>query len=142
MMLIETQVRPSGIHGMGLFTVKFVPRGQPIWRFEPGFDQDFSPARVAALPPLTRDHLRWYSFVSQINGHFIRSGDHACFINHSATPNTGAPPDAQPPVVTVARRDLAAGEEITCNYFDFDADVFWKLGLVSGDAPVGAKPVK
>src|ERR1700756_4863766 len=94
MMLIETRVRPSGIHGLGLFTVKFVPRGQPVWRFEPSFDQDFSPAQFAALPALTRARVRWFSFVSQLNGHFILSGDHACFINHSSAPNTGAAPDA------------------------------------------------
>jgi len=30
----------------------------------------------------------------------------------------------------VALRDIAAGEEITCNYFEFDADAPGKLGLV------------
>ena len=45
----------------------------------------------------------------------------------------------RPPVVTVALRDIAAGEEITCNYLDYDADTAWKLGLVPKDAPLGAK---
>ena len=31
---------------------------------------------------------------------------------------------------TEALRDIAAGEEITCNYFDFDADAARKLGGV------------
>jgi SET domain-containing protein len=138
MMLIETCVRPSGIHGLGLFTVRPVSRGTPIWRFEPGFDHDFSPAQFAALPLLAQKHTRWFCFVSRLDGHVILSGDHACFINHSPAPNTGALPDAPPPVVTVALRDLAPGEEITCNYFDYDADTRWKLGLVPPDAPLGA----
>ena len=140
MMLIETRVRPSGIHEMGLFTVAFVPRGTPVWRFERGFDHDFSPAQFAALPPLAQKHTRWFCFVSRETGHVILSGDHACFINHAPAPNTGALPDAQPPVVTVALRDLAAGEEITCNYFAYDADAPWKLGLVPRDAPLGGRP--
>jgi SET domain-containing protein len=77
--------------------------------------------------------------VSRVDGHVILSGDHACFINHSLTPNTGAPPDASGPVVTRALRDIAADEEITCNYFDYDADTPWKLGLLPPDAPLGAK---
>ena len=142
MMLIETQVQPSGIHGMGLFSIKPVARGTPIWRFEAGFDHDFSPVQFAALPQLAREHTRWFCFVSQTDGHVILSGDHACFINHSLTPNTGAPPSVVSPVVTVALRDIAADEEITCNYFDYDADTFWKLGLVPKDAPLGARPEK
>lgn len=139
MMLIRTRVQPSSIHGMGLFAVEFIPQGTPIWKFEPGFDHDFSPGQFAALPPLAREHTRWFCFVNRENGRVILSGDHACFINHSLTPNTGAPPDAKPPVVTVALRDIAAGEEITCNYYDYDADAPWKLGLVPKDAPLGAR---
>lgn len=139
MMLIETKVRPSSIHGMGLYTVQAVPRGTPIWRFEPGFDHDFSPSQFAALPALAQRHTRWFCFVSRHDGHVILSGDHACFINHSLSPNTGALPDAKPPVTTVALRDLAAGEEITCNYYDYDADTAWKLGLVPQDAPLGSQ---
>ena len=44
------------------------------------------------------------------------------------------------PVTTVALRDLAAGEEITCDYWSYDADTPWKLGLVPREAPLGAQP--
>jgi len=139
MMLIKTRVGPSAIHGMGLFTIDPVPRGTPIWRFLPGFDHDFSPEQFAALPPLAQEHTRWFCFVSKADGHVILSGDHACFINHSLQPNTGAPPDAALPVTTVALRDIAPGEEITCNYFEFDADAPRKLGLVPSSAPLGTQ---
>jgi len=138
MMLIPTRVQPSTIHGLGLFATQFVPRGTPIWKFQPQFDHDFSPAEFAALPPLARQHTRWFCFVSKKDGHVILSGDHACFINHTLNPNTGAPPNAEPPVTTIALRDIDAGEEITCNYHDYDADTRWKLGLVPYDAPLGA----
>jgi SET domain-containing protein len=140
MMLVKTRVGPSGIHGMGLFAAEPIPRGAPCWRFLPGFDHDYSPAQFDALPPLARDHTRWFCFVSPVDGHVVLSGDHACFINHSLTPNTGAPPDGAEPVTTRALRDIAVGEEITCNYFDYDADTPWKLGQVAHDAPLGARP--
>ncbi len=139
MMLVKTRVAPSRIHGMGLFAVEFIPRGAAIWRFEPGFDHDFSPDQFSALPVLAREHTRWFCFVSRENGHVVLSGDHACFINHSPTPNTGAPPQITSPVTTVALRDIAADEEITCNYFNYDADTPWKLGQVPRDAPLGAE---
>jgi SET domain-containing protein len=136
--LVRTRVGPSAIHGSGLFAAEFIPRGTPVWRFLPGFDHDFSPEQFAALPPLARDHTRWFCFVSRETGHVILSGDHACFINHADDANTGAPANAMPPVTTVARRDIVAGEEITCNYWEYDADTPWKLGRVSRSAPLGA----
>ena len=138
MMLVRTHVAPSRIHGMGLVAVEFIPRGTALWRFQAGFDHDFSPEQFAALPLLAREHTRWFCFVSKANGHVILSGDHACFINHSPTPNTGSPKIPVAPVTTVALRDIAAYEEITCNYFDYDADTPWKLGQVPKDAPLGS----
>jgi SET domain-containing protein len=127
MMLIPTRVLPSGIHGLGLFAVEGVRRGAAIWRFEPGFDQVFSPAQLAVLPPEAQRHLRWFAF-QDAGGGWVLSGDHACFMNHSPAPNTGAPPNANAPTVTTALRDIAAGEELTCDYFAFDAEARGKLG--------------
>ena len=129
MIFIETRVAPSAIHGLGLFTVHAVPRGTPVWKFQPGFDREFSPAQFAALPPEAQRHLRWFAFLDLADGKWVLSGDHACFMNHSVSPNTGAMPDAAPPVVTVTLRDLAADEEITCDYFAFDDEAARKLAL-------------
>ena len=128
MMLIETCVQPSAIHGMGLFTVAAIPRGTPVWKFLPGFDREFSPEEFSSLPPRVQNHLRWFAFVDPAAGSWILSGDHACFMNHSPAPNTGALPGVSEPVVTVALRDLATGEELICDYFAFDANAAEKLG--------------
>jgi hypothetical protein len=128
MMLIKTSVRPSPIHGMGLFAVEDVPRGAPIWRFEPLLDHELNLEQLRPLPPLARDHIRRYGYVSRETGRIVLAGDHACFMNHSAAPNTGAPGHSKGPVTTVALRDIRGGEELTCNYHEFDADVVWKLG--------------
>jgi SET domain-containing protein len=121
MMLIAVQVRPSQIHGLGLFTVAVVPAGTPIWRFRSGFDQVFAPAALAALPAQAQAHVHWFGFVRSEDDHWVLSGDHACFMNHAAEPNTGAEGSVGGEVTTVALRAIAAGEELTCDYRAFDA---------------------
>jgi hypothetical protein len=128
MLLIETRVASSAIHGLGLFAIKNVPRGTPIWKYQPGFDREFSPNQLTALPPEAQRHLRWFAYLDLLSGHWVLSGDHACFMNHASVPNTGVPAGTLPPVVTVALRDIEAGEEITCDYFAFDAEAAAKLG--------------
>jgi len=131
MMLIRTRVGLSAIHGMGLFAVDAICRGTPIWRFEPGFDREFSSQQLAALPQEAQAHLRWFAYMDQVTGSWVLSGDQACFMNHSPEPNTGALPGAVAPVTTVALRDIAAAEELTCNYRDFDAEAGRKLRVAS-----------
>jgi hypothetical protein len=129
MLLVRTRVRPSAIHGLGLFAVEALPRGTPVWRFERGFDQEFTPEQFAAFPPVVQQHIRWFAYFRPEDGRAVLSGDHASFMNHSDTPNTGVWPDSPWPVTTVALRDIASGEELTCNYREFDADSGRKLGL-------------
>jgi SET domain-containing protein len=128
MMLIRTRVQPSEIHGMGLFAVEPIARGTAVWRCESGFDRAYSAAQFAALPAEAQRHLRWFAFLDSASGNWVLSGDHACFMNHSLKPNTGALADAKAPVTTIALRDIAAGEELTCDYFAFDAEASRKLG--------------
>ena len=127
MLLVKTHLAPSPIHGQGLFASAAIPAGTPLWRFEPGFDQAISPARFAALPPLTQQHIRWFAYLNPPDRHYILSGDFCCFMNHSAQPNTGAPAGVQSPVTTIALRAIAPGEELTCDYFAFDAEAASKL---------------
>jgi SET domain-containing protein len=127
MILVRTRVAPSAIHGLGLFAVGAIPLGTPIWRFEPGFDREFSAEQFSALPPEAQAHLRWFAFLDKATGGWVLSGDHACFMNHSPNPNTGAQPGATAPVTTVALRNITEGEELTCDYWAFDAEAGQKL---------------
>jgi len=127
MILIPVRVGPSPIHGLGLFVVEAIARGTPVWRFEPGFDQEFSPERVAELPASAQDHVHWFGWVNRVTGTWVLSGDHACFMNHDPLPTTGLAAD-NAGQSTLALRDLAAGEELTCDYRAFDAEAGAKLG--------------
>ena len=134
MLLVPTRVGPSKIHGTGLFLLKPVPCGRPVWCFQSGFDQAFAPAEFAALPPLAREFLSHYAYLQMHDGHRVLNGDHARFMNHSESPNTGAPPPDHAPTsipetfVTVALVDLPAGVELTCDYRTFDGDFAQKIG--------------
>jgi uncharacterized protein len=128
MLLVKACAKPSALHGLGVFAVDFVPKGAPIWRFEPGFDRAFTPDQFAALPPLAQAHLRQHAYPEATSGNWILSGDLTIFMNHSSPPNTGALPEAVEPVTTVALREIAAGEELTCDYYAFDGAAATKLG--------------
>jgi SET domain-containing protein len=52
--------------------------------------------------------------------------DNGRFMNHSDAPNT----DFTDPDTGWAIRDIAAGEEITCNYRDFDPSFVMQPGRV------------
>jgi len=79
------------------------------------------------LPPRAQAHVRWFGFLRPRDDCWVLSGDHACFMNHPPAPNTGAGSSGAEDVTTVALRDIAAGEELTCDYRAFDAAAGDKL---------------
>jgi hypothetical protein len=115
MFVIKTRVGPSSIHGTGVFACENVAIGDPVWRFHPPFDQILSERDIAKLPSVAREYLEMYAYPSSdLSGQLVLSGDHARFLNHSDDPNTEARP-----FLSVARRSIAPGDEITCDYGAF-----------------------
>jgi len=115
MLLVPTYAAASSIQGVGLFAAAPIARGTVIWRFEPVFDRIITDTDLATLPEVARTFVDRYGYVTpQIPGGWVVSLDNTRFINHSETPNTD---NTRPE--TLALRDIAAGEEITCNYGEF-----------------------
>jgi SET domain-containing protein len=112
MLLVRTYVAPSGLHGLGVYAAEPIAKGQTIWRFVAGFDQVIPEEVAKTWPPAAWDFLMKYSYVSpHIEGGFVLDGDHSRFLNHSKDANTeNSTPE------TIARRDIAEGEEITVDY--------------------------
>ncbi|MDB5641674.1 MAG: nuclear protein [Hyphomicrobiales bacterium] len=118
MFLIRTRVGPSSIHGTGVFADEAVAAGQPVWRFNPVFDRMFPDADFDAAPPSVQAFLREYAYrATDLDGSWVLSGDHARFLNHSDEPNT-----IERPFESYAAVDIAAGDEITCDYGAFCLD--------------------
>ena len=122
MLLVPVRVDRSEIHGLGLFALKPLAAGTPVWRFEPGFDRRFSSDAFQSLPEPAQRHLQHYGYLDAVDGTWVLNGDLTIFMNHSPHPTTGAPPlGPDPAIETIALTDLAAGQELTCDYRTFDA---------------------
>lgn len=125
MLLIHAHCDRSPIHGLGLFAIAPIPAGTVVWRFTPGFDRTFTREQADQLPEPARRHLGHYGYLDAATGVWVLNGDLSIFMNHSPTPNTGANALAVSSTgsatETCALRDIAAGDEITCDYHAFDA---------------------
>jgi uncharacterized protein len=116
MLLIRTYVAQSAIEGVGVFAADLVPKGANIWRLDPDFDRVISTANYDAAPPQLRELLDRYAYPSPDRpGFLVYEVDNGRFMNHSDDPNT----DFSQYGGATATRDIAAGEEITCDYGEF-----------------------
>ncbi|NWG70351.1 MAG: SET domain-containing protein-lysine N-methyltransferase [Parvularculaceae bacterium] len=116
MFLISTFVARSEIEGVGVFAAEPVRKGAIISRFEPAFDRLIPTADYVAAPPYLKSLLDRYAFPHPKKPEFIvYEVDNSRFMNHSLNPNT----DYSDFAAGVALRDIAAGEELTCDYNTF-----------------------
>lgn len=119
MLLVSTYVAPSKIEGIGVFAAEPIKKGALIWRLEPSFDRLIPVDKYEAAPPHLKDLLDRYAYPSPDRpGFIVYEVDNGRFMNHSETPNT----DFSDAGGATALRDIAAGEELTCNYSDFFKD--------------------
>ena len=114
MMMVETELRPSNIQGIGIFLVEAVSKGQIIWRFDSRVDRVYSEAELDGLPPVTSAFLRRFSTWHEPTGLWILCGDNGRHFNHSDTPNTVSQGIAFGE--DIAADDLPAGTELTSDY--------------------------
>lgn len=117
MLLCSTiEVRPSDIHGLGIFATAPIAKGVPISGWREPKDFKLSPDQWNALPEALRDFLYTYLWVGP-DGAWYGSHDIARFTNHSNTPNMRWDEATK---TTVAARYIDIGEELTENYEEFD----------------------
>jgi SET domain-containing protein len=114
MMMVETVLKPSTIHGLGVFLTKPVARGGLIWRFDSRIDRVYTPSELASLPGHVQDFLRTYSTWHEATQVYVLCGDNGRYFNHSKTPSTIS--SAISFGEDHAARDLAAGDELTSDY--------------------------
>lgn len=117
MMLVPTYVAPSRIEGVGVFAAEDIEEGALIWQLAPGLDRLIRKDEIGTLPPLFQEFVERYGYPYPHDPEtLIVELDNGRFMNHSATPNTRfSDPDAG-----FTTRRIAAGEELLCNYAEFD----------------------
>lgn len=128
MLLIKTRLGQSAIHGIGVFADEDLAKGTVLWKFVAPFDVYVHPDELSRLSTGALAHFIKYSYLHPDKGLYVLCGDDARFYNHADDPNSieGYAPD-EPEGVDVAARDIARGEELTCDYTTFDAN--WAKGI-------------
>lgn len=116
MLLVPTTVGQSPIHGLGLFAAEAIPAGTVIWQLDPLFDRVFTVEELTGRPPLVREFIEHYCEYFPETGELVLSCDGDRYTNHSDDPNTRVDGENRPDARVIATRDIAAGEEITCDY--------------------------
>jgi hypothetical protein len=112
MLLVKTVLKKSPIHGLGVFAAEAIPAGTPVARYVAGLDFCFDHIVAQRLDEITKGFLERYAY--RLPGRpetLYCSLDNTRFINHADDPNLD---DSGP--ITIAARDIAAGEELTTNY--------------------------
>jgi uncharacterized protein len=116
MLLVSTYVGPSAIEGVGVFAAEAIAKGTQIWLLDEDFDRVLSDDDIERLGESQRAFVDRYGYPHTTKaGLTILELDNGRFMNHSNTPNT----DFRHPAAGYATRDIAAGEEITCDYEEF-----------------------
>lgn len=114
MMMVDTELRPSGIHGIGVFLLEPVKKGELIWQFDSRIDRVYSDEEIASLPERAQNFLRIYSTYNEGTALWVLCGDNGRHFNHSSSPNTISNGIAFGQ--DHAAEDLAAGTELTSDY--------------------------
>jgi SET domain-containing protein len=131
MLLVPTYLAPSRIEGVGVFAEAPVKKGALIWRLDPRLDRLIRRDEVGSETPLFQAFVERYGYPYPHDPEvLIVELDNGRFMNHSEQPNTRFDdPDAG-----FTLRDIAAGEELTCNYAEFDAGFEMLPGRLFVDA--------
>lgn len=123
MLYVPVLVKPSHIHGLGIFARERIPKGVLVSAWTRGVDQEVGTDTIDRLPPCFRQFVETYGW--RVGPNLWRfTVDDARFTNHSFAPSLewrgrgGADGEGG----SYAARDIKAGEELTENYADFDPD--------------------
>ena len=116
MLLIETYVAESRIHGRGLFAAENVEAGAVLWR--EGAELLYSPRDFERLSRFEKKFISVWGWKDKRDGLHHLPLDNDRFINHSDEPNTIFDDDG----LMIAARTIRCGDEILCNYAEFEAE--------------------
>lgn len=123
MLFVKTKLSGSSIHGIGLFADEFIAAETVVWKFSDLIDLCFDERQINDLSENVSEQISRYSYRDKRSGIYVLCGDDARFFNHSNEPNCLDFYDYKDlGRVTIAARDINAGEELTRNYAAFDQD--------------------
>ena len=113
-------IKPSGIHGIGVFAVRDIPKGcREIFSSEMGEWSTVPRNEVDALPQHARDIVENYCLYDNekyfVPAQGFKTMDLSLFLNHSDTPNIISVNDGE---YFETIREIKNGEELFVDYGD------------------------
>ena len=119
LIIVRTYLEKSPIHGFGVFAAEPVAKGAVVWEFHPVFDIRITEEEFEKLPDASRREIEPHCYQPEPGGEIYYESTMGKYMNHSREPNV----DFSEVGVGVATRDIQQGEELTCDYRHFMADV-------------------
>ena len=125
MYIVPVEVKESEIDGKGVFATDNIKQTQSVWQFDWKNDTKISKEDFDKLPQVEKEALQRVAYLSPTSNKWVyplRDNDPACYTNHSNKNNLTAKfdPKFSDEPFFIANRDIAAGEELTNNYKEFD----------------------
>ena len=117
MITVKTDVKPSSIGGLGLFSSLFIPKGTLIWKNFTDSELIISPEQFCGFSDYMKTVFRFHGYLDKKTNEWKLPLDNSRFFNHSDNPNTFQDEHGN----SIALFDINTNEEITVNYADFDA---------------------
>ena len=119
MILLDTYLHQSKIHGIGVFANTPIKKGSQVCDYDSPlakkFEVNFSRKEVLTYPKVICNFLLTYGYEEPLGSdNLYVSLDKDKFINHSNNPNLSHD--------GVALRDIDKDEELMCNYKTLDTD--------------------
>src|SRR5215475_7153535 len=116
MMTIPVEIRKSEIHGMGIFAIHDIHKGQVLWMLTPGLDRTLSDYGVKYSEPRMRDFVKTRGYLNPNKPQWVICVDEAQFWNfpkrgEEANNMMGDEIDGQK--LVLAARDIKTGEKLT-----------------------------
>ncbi|PKP22456.1 MAG: SET domain-containing protein-lysine N-methyltransferase [Bacteroidetes bacterium HGW-Bacteroidetes-21] len=122
MLVVKTYLGLSQIHGIGLFAGEDIQENTIIWKFVKGFDLVMTREEKQRLPKATQLWFNNYAYYNTPEGGYVLCADDGRFMNHAKDNKI-----SDRVTYTIANRLIKKGEEMTCNYFEFDEEAMEKL---------------
>ena len=125
MLLVDVYLDRSPVQGIGVFAKGPIPKGTLVWKLHPQYDRRIAVEQYERETGPVRAYLDRYCYPDRRDRDFIVfEADDARYMNHADEPNC----DVSSPEETYALRDIAPGEELTCDYNHFFENGFDFLG--------------
>lgn len=131
MLKVKTYLDKSTIPniGIGLFAAEKIEKDTVIWEFVRGLDFIIPIYQVPQLDPIEQDFISKYGYFDEADNSYVVCIDNDRFTNHSENPNTRQEKKSSTWSYgrTFASKVIEKGEEIFCDYFEFDGKAYEKL---------------